>query len=134
MASHRGQNSFDLASKSVDALVDAEEIERRKAKGIPPIPESETPWQAIYRDTVGSLRDGAAIESAIAYGKTSRKIPRHSQQLVIQCNRANWLKLLQPVCTGGYRLVGDRRTGDRLQKAVACLSININLRVHTSTL
>ena len=39
-----------------DMLVGDEEIARRKSEGLPPVPESATPWQELYRATVGPAR------------------------------------------------------------------------------
>lgn len=59
-------------------LVDEAELARRRAEGIPAVPESQTPWQAIYRATVGQLSDGAVIEDAIAFRGIAQKPPRHN--------------------------------------------------------
>src|SRR5687768_9231650 len=40
---------IDLDAGRCDALVSEQEIARRKAEPAPPIPESATPWQEIYR-------------------------------------------------------------------------------------
>ena len=45
---------IDLAAGRCDMLVPEKEIERRKAAGPPPVPESATPWQELYRATVAS--------------------------------------------------------------------------------
>jgi len=69
---------IDLGAQRCDMLVDAAEISRRRGEAPPQVPDSETPWQEIYRDTVGPLADGGVIESALKYRKTSRKLPRHN--------------------------------------------------------
>ncbi len=69
---------IDLNNGQCDALVDSAEWEKRKADGLPKIPESQTPWQAIARDTVGQLADGAAMECALTYHKVARNTPRHN--------------------------------------------------------
>ena len=53
---------IDLDAGRCDMLVPDEEIERRKREeGIPPIPESQTPWQEIYRSSVGQLDGGGVM-------------------------------------------------------------------------
>jgi xylonate dehydratase len=61
-----------------DALVPAEEIARRKKEVIPPVPESVTVWQEIYRQTVSQLDTGAVMEPALKYRNIGRKTPRHN--------------------------------------------------------
>ncbi len=69
---------IDLAAQRCDVLVDEAELAQRKAKGPAAIPASETPWQEIYRNTVGPLADGGVIEDALKFRQTSRKLPRHN--------------------------------------------------------
>jgi dihydroxyacid dehydratase/phosphogluconate dehydratase len=60
-------------------LVPEEEIERRKREeGVPPVPESTTPWQELYRETVGQLDGGGVLESALKYRGVASKTPRHN--------------------------------------------------------
>jgi dihydroxy-acid dehydratase len=68
----------DLTAGSCDALVSEEEIARRKREPLPPIPESATPWQEIYRSTVGQLDQGAVMELAVKYRGVANKTPRHN--------------------------------------------------------
>jgi len=68
----------DLNAGTCDALVNAEEIARRKTEPAPPIPESNTPWEELYREKTGQLGDGAALEFALKYRRTSEKVPRHN--------------------------------------------------------
>ncbi len=68
----------DLENQRCDMLVDEAEIERRRGEKPPSFPESQTPWQQIYRETVGPLADGGIIEKAVKYRQTSRKLPRHN--------------------------------------------------------
>jgi len=68
----------DLNIGSCDMLVSDEEIERRKVDGIPPIRASQTPWQEIYRSTVGQLETGACMELAVKYVDVSESMPRHN--------------------------------------------------------
>jgi dihydroxyacid dehydratase/phosphogluconate dehydratase len=69
---------IDLRRQQCDALVDAGEIARRKAEAPPPIPESHSPWEEIYRSTVSQLDTGAVIELAVKYRGISAKTPRHN--------------------------------------------------------
>jgi len=61
-----------------DMLVPEEEIAQRRQESPPPVPESATPWQEIYRATVGQLSTGAAMELALKYRDVGRNIPRHN--------------------------------------------------------
>jgi xylonate dehydratase len=69
---------IDLAAGSCDMLVSDQEIARRKTEGLPPIPESATPWQELYRATVGQLDSGAVMEMAVKYRGVAKKTPRHN--------------------------------------------------------
>ena len=70
---------IDLNNGRCDALVSEEEIERRKREeGTPPVPENHTPWQEIYRDSVGQLDSGAVLEAALKYRKVASRTPRHN--------------------------------------------------------
>jgi dihydroxy-acid dehydratase len=69
---------LDLNSGRCDMLVDDAEIARRKANGPPPMPASATPWQEIYRSTVGQLDKGAVMELAVKYRGLAAKTPRHN--------------------------------------------------------
>jgi dihydroxy-acid dehydratase len=69
---------IDLNAGRCDALVDAAEIARRQAEGPPPVPESHTPWEEIYREKTGQLVDGAVLEMAVKYRGVAAKTPRHN--------------------------------------------------------
>ena len=69
---------IDIPAARVDALVAPEDIALRRAEGLPMVPPSQTPWQAIYRATVGQLEGGAVIEEALTYRDTSATLPRHN--------------------------------------------------------
>jgi dihydroxy-acid dehydratase len=69
---------IDLNAARCDMLVSDEEISRRKAQGVPPVPESATPWQELYRATVSQLDRGAVMELALKYRGVSSKTPRHN--------------------------------------------------------
>jgi dihydroxy-acid dehydratase len=69
---------IDLDAGRCDALVSDEEIARRKLETPPPINPSATPWQEIYRSTVGQLDSGAVMELAVKYRGVAAKTPRHN--------------------------------------------------------
>ena len=69
---------IDVNAGRCDALVSDDEIARRKKEGIPPVPESVTVWQEIYRQTVGQLDTGAVMELALKYRDIGSKTPRHN--------------------------------------------------------
>jgi dihydroxy-acid dehydratase len=69
---------IDLAAGRCDMLVNEDEIARRKTEGLPAVPESATPWQELYRSTVGQLDSGAVMEMAVKYRGVAKKTPRHN--------------------------------------------------------
>jgi dihydroxy-acid dehydratase len=69
---------IDFNMGRCDMLVEAAEIERRKADGIPAVPASQTPWQKLYRETVTQLSDGAVIKGAPEFRKIAERPPRHN--------------------------------------------------------
>jgi dihydroxy-acid dehydratase len=69
---------IDLHARRCDMLVSEEEINRRRSQAVPPIPASATPWQAIYRRSVGQLSKGGCIEEAVTFQRVSRDLPRHN--------------------------------------------------------
>lgn len=69
---------IDLSAGQCNMLVSAEEIARRKGEGIPSIRSSQTPWQEIYRATVGQLDSGACMELAVKYRGVADTQPRHN--------------------------------------------------------
>ena len=70
---------IDLNAGRCDALVAEEEIgRRRREEGVPPVPESRTPWQELYRDHVGQLDGGGVMEMALKYRGVASKTPRHN--------------------------------------------------------
>ncbi|MEO6218221.1 MAG: dihydroxy-acid dehydratase, partial [Sphingomonas sp.] len=69
---------IDLNAGTCNALVDDAEIARRKGEPAPPIPESHTPWEELYREKTGQLEDGAVLEMALKYRGISAKTPRHN--------------------------------------------------------
>jgi dihydroxy-acid dehydratase len=69
---------IDLGNGRCDALVDDDEIARRKEEAPPPIPESNTPWEELYREKTGQMGEGAVLEFAVKYRGTSNATPRHN--------------------------------------------------------
>jgi dihydroxy-acid dehydratase len=69
---------IDLNRGSCDALVDDEEIARRRSEAPPPVPDSNTPWEELYREKTGQLSEGGVLDFAVKYRGTSAKTPRHN--------------------------------------------------------
>lgn len=71
---------IDLDQARVDVLLTEEEIAARWARYEPPALDDQTPWQEIYRSTVGRLDTGGCLERAVAYQDLvhSKGIPRDS--------------------------------------------------------
>ncbi len=70
---------IDLGRGTADMLVDEAELAARRA-ALPPnpfTPDSETPWQEIFRERVGPLSEGMVLRGADAYRSTAQKgVPR----------------------------------------------------------
>ena len=70
---------IDLAAGRCDALVAPEEIARRRRElPAPPVPKSQSPWEALYREKTGQLVDGATLDFALDYRRISETTPRHN--------------------------------------------------------
>ena len=69
---------IDLNKNTIDVLLNDIELQKRRDFLELDITENQTPWQEIYRNTVGQLSGGGIIELAEKYKKIRRKIPRHS--------------------------------------------------------
>ena len=54
VAAFRDTIRIDLAAGRCDMLVNDEEIARRRADGLPPVPESATPWQELTAQPSGN--------------------------------------------------------------------------------
>jgi len=67
---------IDLRKGSADMLVDAAELDRRRAeleaKGGYPYPASQTPWQEIQRAVVGQMNTGAILEGSEKYQRIAQ--------------------------------------------------------------
>jgi dihydroxy-acid dehydratase len=70
----------DLNKARVDVKLSAEEIASRRRAFKPRVLENQTPWQEIYRTTVGQLDSGGCMELAIKYQDIvhEKGAPRHS--------------------------------------------------------
>ena len=69
---------IDMNNRRVDMLVEEAELEARKVNAVTQCPPDQTPWQNIYRSTVGQLSHGACIELAEAYHAVTEEVPRHN--------------------------------------------------------
>ena len=73
---------IDLNKGTADILISKAEFAERKAalekQGGFKYPPSQTPWQELYRTTVGQLADGAVMEMAVKYQKVVDSVPRDS--------------------------------------------------------
>ena len=69
---------IDLNQGSLDVLLDETELRKRRDQLKTVEIEHQTPWQEIYRNTVGQLSNGGIIELAAKYRKIRNTIPRHS--------------------------------------------------------
>jgi dihydroxy-acid dehydratase len=75
---------IDIGRRRADLLLDADEVQRRRAAleaaGGYRYPPSQTPWQAIQRSVVGQLGDGAILEGAEQFQRIDRThgLPRDS--------------------------------------------------------
>ena len=75
---------IDLKQHRADVLLDAAELDRRRAELAEIedrlVPESQTPWQEIQRDITGQFDTGATLEPAVKYQRIAetRGLPRDS--------------------------------------------------------
>ncbi len=67
---------LDLNAGTLDAMVDADEWQARRDAWTPPDLHHQTPWQELYRKTVGQLADGGCLELATAYQRIAKDLPR----------------------------------------------------------
>ena len=68
----------DLNLGTMDVLLDETELRKRRDQLKTTVIENQTPWQEMYRNTVGQLSSGGIIELAAKYKKIRNTIPRHS--------------------------------------------------------
>jgi len=71
---------IDLVKCRVDVLISDEELAERRAAHVEDELVNQTPWQQMYRETVGQLSTGGCMELATAYQDVARTMgtPRHS--------------------------------------------------------
>ena len=69
---------LDVSRGTLDVLVADEELRRRWEEHVPVTPENHTPWQEIYRSTVGQLADGGCMELATRYARIAHGVPRNN--------------------------------------------------------
>ncbi|HBD28823.1 MAG TPA: dihydroxy-acid dehydratase [Deltaproteobacteria bacterium] len=69
---------IDLNQGSLDVMLYKSELQKRHDELKTEEIENQTPWQEIYRNTVGQLSSGGIIELAAKYRKIRNNIPRHS--------------------------------------------------------
>ncbi|MBV1895591.1 MAG: dihydroxy-acid dehydratase family protein [Rhodobacteraceae bacterium] len=67
---------LDLNACTLDALVDDTEWAQRRVDWTPPELHHQTPWQEIYRASVGQLSDGGCLELATKYQRIRHDLPR----------------------------------------------------------
>jgi len=69
---------IDLNKGSANILISDDEVKKRhaelKAKGGFPYPPHQTPWQELYRNTVGQQATGACMELATRYHDIAGKV------------------------------------------------------------
>ena len=58
---------LDLKTHRVDVLIPDAELEQRRAAWRPPELINQTPWEEIYRGTIGQHGTGACLEPATLY-------------------------------------------------------------------
>lgn len=67
---------LDLNACTLNALVSDSDWQKRRDDWCAPELENETPWQEIFRNTVGQLDKGGCLELTGNYQKTRYKLPR----------------------------------------------------------
>lgn len=58
---------IDLAKRRVDLLIEESEMQQRRAAWRAPVLENKTPWEEIYRGSVGQQSHGACLEPATQF-------------------------------------------------------------------
>lgn len=72
---------IDLNSRRVDVLLDEQQLAQRAQQARATVTAaSQTPWQELYRQTVGPLDTGACLEASVRFRDVGRpdRVPRHS--------------------------------------------------------
>ena len=70
----------DLGKRSANVLISDEELAQRRRDLKLPELVNQTPWQELYRATVGQLADGGVIENAVKYQRVAERygVPRNN--------------------------------------------------------
>ena len=71
---------IDLGKRSANVLISDEELAQRRRDLKLPEFVNQTPWQELYRATVGQLADGGVIETAVKYQRVAERfgVPRNN--------------------------------------------------------
>ena len=69
---------IDLNKRTLNVLLEDDELKKRREIIKHQEIVNQSPWQEIYRNTVGQLSEGGIIELAEKYKKIRKIIPRHS--------------------------------------------------------
>jgi dihydroxy-acid dehydratase len=66
----------DLNKGTCDMLVPKDELEKRRkdleARGGYKVPESQTPWQELFRENVGQLAQGMVLKGAVKFQRIAK--------------------------------------------------------------
>ena len=68
----------DIEARSVNHLVDPEEFAVRKETTVLPPLVDQSPWQNLYRSTVGPLSTGGCMELAVEFEQLAKVIAKHN--------------------------------------------------------
>ena len=69
---------LDVEAGTLDVQLDDAELAARWAAHVPPELVHESPWQELYRQTVGPLSTGGCMEMATRYRRIAERVPRHN--------------------------------------------------------
>ena len=69
---------IDLNHGRCDVLLSDDILKQRRQQPVPLVPASQTPWQEIYRMTVGQLDSGGCMELAVKYRGVADNPARHN--------------------------------------------------------
>ena len=69
---------IDLKNRTVNLLITDDELQQRRTDYVAPELANATPWQQLYRESVGQLATGACMDFATAYHNVRDDLPRHS--------------------------------------------------------
>lgn len=71
---------IDLNKRTANVLISDEELAQRRRDLKLPELVNQTPWQELYRATVGQLADGGVIETAVKYQRVAERfgVPRNN--------------------------------------------------------